>query len=510
MHYTNHNFTSHDFETKYMSRIEKTIYLDLRSIYLSDEKPIDGSDMELLERRLSVIDDAEKQALAFVLKDKFNKTGKLFKHAEWDKIIKDYKFQQISLAVGDMAKRLKLAGKAVEANAGTPTIRALYITNFGHDKLTRITNANETANAKANDESESTNETANALTNAERQAKSKAERKHMVDNLKAVGEKVTLKTGISTLRELYSKHFNSDATLNMANANANNETANANANGTNESETETANESNGRKDAITINQKLETNNHKPISERDTHTNTGEGIIDNFGTDVVDNSADNFTGTTQPTETIPPVTESVIAQYSVNQPATKADQIRDQRADDIESWKAPTFKEMQDQLLAAGKQMNFTGTQYRMHVEDFKAHYAEQALLGKPVSTEANRKAKLRKWLMGEIDKQTANQARQEKARGTFNIDNEDWSGTTASNPTQSNSDMPDVFHPSHSKPATQAKPNPKTSVMVNGLWREPLPSMTVAETYEYITQQHMPGEMQDETYDRLLNQMQEA
>ena len=495
MHYVNHNFTDVDFETKHMSRIEKSIYLDLRSLYLSSEKAIDANDMPLLERRMSIANEDEKQALAFVLKDKFIKTGKSYKCPAWDKIIKDYKYQEVVTAVGDMAKRLRMAGETIEANAGTPAIRALYINHFGHDKLTRITNANETANAKANDESESTNGTANALTNAERQAKSKAERKYMVDNLKSVGEKVTLKTGISTLRELYSKHFNSDATLDMANANAN-------TNGTNESETKTANESNGRKDAITINHKPITINHKPISEGGAHTNTGEGIV----ADVED-----FDLVTYMEEDIRLAEQKrVAAQAPVSQPATKADQIRDQRADDIENWEAPTFKEMQDQLLMAGKQMNFTGTQYRMHIEDFKAHYSEQALLGKPVSTEANRKAKLRKWLMGEVDKQTANQSRQEKARGTFNIDNEDWSGTTANRPTQSNNDLPDVFHPSHSKPATQAKPNPKTSVMVNGLWREPLPSMTVAETYEYITQQHMPGEMQDETYDRLLNQMQEA
>ena len=76
MHFVNHNFTDIDFETKHMSRIEKTIYFDLRSLYLSEEKPIDGSDMDLLQRRLSVKDEDEKAALAFVLKDKFNKAGK--------------------------------------------------------------------------------------------------------------------------------------------------------------------------------------------------------------------------------------------------------------------------------------------------------------------------------------------------------------------------------------------------------------------------------------------------
>ena len=51
MHFVNHNFTDVDFETKHLNRIEKTVYFDLRSIYLSTEKPIDGSDMDLLQRR---------------------------------------------------------------------------------------------------------------------------------------------------------------------------------------------------------------------------------------------------------------------------------------------------------------------------------------------------------------------------------------------------------------------------------------------------------------------------
>ena len=84
------------------------------------------------------------------------------------------------------------------------------------------------------------------------------------------------------------------------------------------------------------------------------------------------------------------------------------------------------------------------------------------------------------------------------------------SSITASQPTEADSDIPNVFHPSHSKPVQSVKPNPKTAVMLNGLWKEPLPGMSVAETYEYINQQHMPGEMQDEVYNRLLNQMQEA
>lgn len=469
MHFVNHNFTDIDFETKHMSRVEKTIYFDLRSLYLSEEKPIDGSDMDLLQRRLSVKDEDEKAALAFVLKDKFNKAGKYYKRAAWDKILKDYKW----------------GNKNKGNTSGNATRNAVTF-----DVTQGVTLSNDGCNVTCNDDD-------TPMTAAERTRKSRQDRKIMIDSLTNIGVKVDKSIKAADLRELYATHadtITSNVTTDVTDTvTLSNDDGNA---------------SNAKNTAITSNHKPLTINHKPVSESDTHTNTntGEVIVDKFNHGSVDNSfADSQYSETQPV----PVELSQTTQLSANQPATKADMIRDQRADDIENWEAPSFKEMQDLLLMAGKQMKFTGTQYTMHVEDFKAHYAEQALLGKPLATESNRKAKLRKWLAGEIDKQAANQARQEKAKGTFNIDNEDWSGSTASQ-SRSNSDIPDAFHPSHSKPTVQAKRDAKVSVVVNGLWKEPLPGMGVQQTYDYIAQCQMPGEMQDEAYDRLLNQLQEA
>ena len=492
MHFVNHNFTDIDFETKHMSRIEKTVYFDLRSLYLSEEKPIDGSDMDLLQRRLSVTEEDEKEALAFVLKDKFSKAGKLFKRAEWDKIIKDYKFHQISIAVGDMSKRLRAAGVTIEANAGMSAIRELYIQRFGGDKLTRITN-------KANVMTNEANVKANVMTNEdEYKLTSNDERKYMVDSLKGVGESVTLKTSITTLRELYTKRFNSDSKVDATNAiHQANDMTNTNANPMTNTANVMTNEINAKNAAITKNHEPLTNNHKPVSESDAHTNTGELIVDKFNHDSVDNSFD----ANQPV----PVELPQQTQPSANQPATKADQIRDQRADDIENWEVPTIDEMRGELFKAGKMMQLTEDQYALHVGDFKAHYAEQALLGKPITTESNRKAKLRKWLAGEIDKQAANQSRQEKAKGTFNIDNEDWSGSTGSQ-SRSNSDMPDVFHPSHITDV----PADNAPLFLNGCKRSPLPGMTNPETLAHVDRYVQPGEASVAAYDRLLNQMQEA
>ncbi len=467
MHFVNHNFTDIDFETKHMSRVEKTIYFDLRSLYLSEEKPIDGSDMDLLQRRLSVKDEDEKAALAFVLKDKFNKSGKYYKRAAWDKILKDYQW----------------GNKNKGNTSGNATRNAVTF-----DVTQGVTLGNAESNVTCNDDD-------TPMTAAERTRKSRQDRKIMIDSLTNIGVIVDKSIKAADLRELYATH--ADTITSNVTTDVTDTVTPSNDDG---------NASNAKNTAITSNHEPITNNHKPVSESDAHTNTGEVIVDKFNHGSVDNSfADSQYSETQPV----PVELSQPTQSSANQPATKADMIRDQRADDIENWEAPSFKEMQDLLWMAGKQMNFTGTQYTMHVEDFKAHYAEQALLGKPLATESNRKAKLRKWLAGEVDKQAANQARQEKAKGTFNIDNEDWSGSTASQ-SRSNSDIPDAFHPSHSKPTVQAKRDGKVSVVVNGLWKEPLPGMGVQQTYDYIAQCQMPGEMQDEAYDRLLNQLQEA
>ena len=107
--------------------------------------------------------------------------------------------------------------------------------------------------------------------------------------------------------------------------------------------------------------------------------------------------------------------------------------------------------------------------------------------------------------MGEIDKQAANQARQEKAKGTFNIDNEDWSGTTASQ-SRSNSDVSDGFHPSH----ITGKTDDNAPLFLNGCKRSPLPGMTNPETLAHVDRYVQPGEASVTAYDRLLKEMQEA
>lgn len=183
----------------------------------------------------------------------------------------------------------------------------------------------------------------------------------------------------------------------------------------------------------------------------------------------------------------------------------ADQIRERRSTEIEDWEPPSLDTMRAELFRAGVAMQLTEDQYQIHVGDFKAHYAEQARLGKPLVSDANRKAKLRKWLQREASSQQIMQTKQAQAEAS----NVDWS-QVGRKPAANNDDMPEVFHPSHSKPSQQAKPDPKSSVMVNGLWKPPFPGMSVTETYEYISEHQDVGELTDLAYDRLLGELQEA
>ncbi|MGE6343347.1 DUF1376 domain-containing protein [Psychrobacter sp. NPDC078929] len=94
MHMIMHKFGDWEIETRHMCRIEKSLYLDMRTIYLKTGESL-ISDIDMLSRRLSCRTNSEKEALAFLLKDKFilDKRTKRYKHPEWEVILKNYKFK---------------------------------------------------------------------------------------------------------------------------------------------------------------------------------------------------------------------------------------------------------------------------------------------------------------------------------------------------------------------------------------------------------------------------------
>lgn len=460
MHFYNFNIADFNNSTRHLSLPERAIYRDLIDMYYHNEQAIDSSDMDRLARRLLCTTPEYFEMLEYILDEYFVKRGKRHHHHRIDKEIKNYKHKN------------RNATSNGNSNAVT------------FDVTQGVTSSNDGCNVTCNDDDA-------PMTPAERTRKSRQERKLMIDALINIGVSIDKGIKASDLKYLYATHFD-DVTSNVTSVVTKLET----------DSNEPCNAGNAKNPAITSNHELETSNQQPVRE-DAHTNTGEMIVDKFNHGSVDNSTDD----NQQSDSQPVPVEPVAPQPSVNQPATKADQIRDQRADDIENWEAPTIDEMRSELFRAGKMMQLTDDQYSLHVSDFKAHYAEQALLGKPIATESNRKAKLRKWLMGEVDKQAQSQARQEKAKGRFSTDNEDW-GTTANKGSSSfDSDLPPIYHPSHSTGATTDEYAP---LALNGCKRPPLPGMTTAETEAYVDRYVQSSEPRVAAYDRLSKEMKEA
>ncbi len=463
MHFYMFNPADFNNSARHLSLVERAIYRDLIDMYYHSEQAIDTSDMDKLARRLLCTSEDYRASLEYVLDEFFVKRGKRHHHHRIDKEIKAYRYKN------------RNAVSNVSGNAVT------------FDVTQGVTLGNDGCNVTCNDDD-------TPMTPAERTRKSRQDRKLMIDCLLGVGVAVDKGIKIADLRSLYVQHSDSISTkaVNDAKEMVTQGVTLGN---------DDCNASNAKNDAITSNHELLTNNHKPVSES-AHTNTGEVIVDNFNHGYVDNSTDD----NQPSDSQPVTVEPVATQSSANQPATKADLIRDQRADDIENWQAPDIGEMRGELFRAGKMMQLTDDQYALHVEEFKAHYAEQALRGKAISTESNRKAKLRKWLTGEVDKQAQSEARQEKAKGRFTTDNEDWDSNTGKRPSYNDSDLPDIYHPSHST----GEPAADAPLFLNGLKRNPLPGMTTGETSALLDSKTGIGESRVAAYDRLLADMQEA
>ncbi len=95
IHYMTHNFSDWDSDTKHMTRNQRAIYLDLRTLYFTTAHKNNGSlsdDLPLLYFRLACHSDIDKADLDWLLKDKFKKIGKTYRHRQWDKQVKDIHF----------------------------------------------------------------------------------------------------------------------------------------------------------------------------------------------------------------------------------------------------------------------------------------------------------------------------------------------------------------------------------------------------------------------------------
>lgn len=165
MHSILHHFGDWELETRHMSRLERSIYFDMRTAYLTGGVGL-TADLELLERRLMCNESNEKEALRFLLRDKFklDKKSNQYKHIEWNQILRGYK-------------------EPLNGNDGVTECN---------------TNSNDGVTEEVTER--------NAMSNAERQQKLRQQAREMKSYLDRLGIVFDRKMPFGKLRELFKTH----------------------------------------------------------------------------------------------------------------------------------------------------------------------------------------------------------------------------------------------------------------------------------------------------------------
>ncbi|MFA9487095.1 MULTISPECIES: DUF1376 domain-containing protein [unclassified Moraxella] len=183
IHYITHNFSDFDSETKHMTRNQRAIYLDLRTLYFTTAHKNNGAigdDLALLYFRLDCHSDSDKADVDWLLKDKFKKLGKTYRHADWDKQIKDIRFAMRHASNADT----KGNAKSNDSN--------------GSDVTPSNIKSNDERNANIYD-----NTGGFVMTGAERTEKSRK-----LKALKNKGIQADKSMTLDDIRGLYDTHFN--------------------------------------------------------------------------------------------------------------------------------------------------------------------------------------------------------------------------------------------------------------------------------------------------------------
>lgn len=95
MNHYPHHIGDFAASTRHLSRIERDIYRDMRDMYFLKESPLDGSDPDLMARRLCCTTPEELAALQFVLSEFFEQDADgMWCNAECDEIIRAFKAGQ--------------------------------------------------------------------------------------------------------------------------------------------------------------------------------------------------------------------------------------------------------------------------------------------------------------------------------------------------------------------------------------------------------------------------------
>lgn len=112
IHFITHNFGDWDSDTKHMTRNQRAIYLDLRTLYFSTAQKSSGSltmDFDLLCFKMGCRTDSDCTDLKWLLKDKFKIINKKYRHTTWDEQIKNIRFaMEKSCNAGNVASNAKI------------------------------------------------------------------------------------------------------------------------------------------------------------------------------------------------------------------------------------------------------------------------------------------------------------------------------------------------------------------------------------------------------------------
>lgn len=178
--------------------------------------------------------------------------------------------------------------------------------------------------------------------------------------------------------------------------------------------------------------------------------------------------------------------------------------------DVEVWQ-PLLADIQPLVTAETPAMPpMTQAQFDKHLTKFRNLRIEQAAKGNPVVTEARCLDMFVDWIKREYVYEQKSKVSTINAATGERTPPADYSKIGRA-PVTNDSDLPSVFHPSHSKPVIQSKFDPNKVLIFNGLPKPALPGMTLDETDAYVKHEaKIHGETTDITYDRLLNELKEA
>lgn len=141
MHYYMYHLSDFNNATRYLSRLERSIYRDLLDMYYEQESAIDGTDMPILERRLLIRSTEEQQALAFVLKEFFENQDGFYFNNRCESEIKKYQ-DKLETAI----KAGKASGDARRKKANKKQRKDLDTKGVDDDINDRSTDVQQTLN----------------------------------------------------------------------------------------------------------------------------------------------------------------------------------------------------------------------------------------------------------------------------------------------------------------------------------------------------------------------------